>query len=624
MQCSMRPSVGCVAFVAAFAIACSDNVGGPPIADGGTGIADGGPGIDGGLGANDGGSGGIDGGSGGIDGGSGGIDGGPVGNDGGASGVDGGSVVEDAGPPCPAYQSLCDGGCIPTSVDPMNCGGCGHTCQTGMVCSGGGCAMNCLTGLSPCNQSCVDTASDNLHCGGCNHPCPSGTGCSDGTCEPAVNVNPGGASCTDTGPPIIVGGFADGGTQCGGNVAQVTFRWALCSCQTIQMSSILTTDAYDSTRGPYTPGGLGGSIGVNVRFANSAESEVWGSLWSAGPEVLNSDNATDVRQELHLAGGLQSSATYAVGLDAFINGNVSTSDAITIGGALHVPPDAGVGGGVRYGSLVRGPVTVDPPCDCSRNLLIPVANIVDYHRTHNDNASIGLDPAALDGPANAARLDLPCGRYSLTRISSSAPITVVAHGRTALFLDEITMSAPITITLDPTAEFDIFIAQTIHTSDALTIGSPNYPALLRVYLGSTQGFDVSSGATIAGNFYAAYGPVTTSARFEEFGSLFAGDFHASDEVLIHYDREVLAAGAACPPAGGGSDGGAPDGGVADGGLADGGTSDGGVAADAGPPCTSCRDCGNQACVNGTCGKCTTNSDCCAPLFCTSIGVCGPG
>jgi hypothetical protein len=39
-------------------------------------------------------------------------------------------------------------------------------------------------------------------------------------------------------------------------------------------------------------------------------------------------------------------------------------------------------------------------------------------------------------------------------------------------------------------------------------------------------------------------------------------------------------------------------------------------------CGTCKDCGNQACVNGTCGSCTTNADCCAPLICQG-GTCVP-
>ncbi len=37
-------------------------------------------------------------------------------------------------------------------------------------------------------------------------------------------------------------------------------------------------------------------------------------------------------------------------------------------------------------------------------------------------------------------------------------------------------------------------------------------------------------------------------------------------------------------------------------------------------CSTCSDCGGQACVNHQCGSCLTSSDCCAPLLCVA-GVC---
>jgi hypothetical protein len=40
----------------------------------------------------------------------------------------------------------------------------------------------------------------------------------------------------------------------------------------------------------------------------------------------------------------------------------------------------------------------------------------------------------------------------------------------------------------------------------------------------------------------------------------------------------------------------------------------------GPQCGSCRDCGNHACVGGTCGACVNDSDCCSPLQ-RSNGTC---
>lgn len=42
--------------------------------------------------------------------------------------------------------------------------------------------------------------------------------------------------------------------------------------------------------------------------------------------------------------------------------------------------------------------------------------------------------------------------------------------------------------------------------------------------------------------------------------------------------------------------------------------------DVAPPaasCDSCEDCGNQACVDGACGACTTSLDRGAPLVCVN-------
>src|SRR5262245_4848832 len=114
MRFPLRPCSSYVVFAVTLAFACSDNTGGVRVGDGGAPIVDGGTGIG--------------------DGGQGGNDGGPGGNDGGPGGNDGGAYVADAGPPCPAYQSPCDGGCIPTSVDPVNCGACGRTCDAGTAC----------------------------------------------------------------------------------------------------------------------------------------------------------------------------------------------------------------------------------------------------------------------------------------------------------------------------------------------------------------------------------------------------------------------------------------------------------------------------------------------------------
>ena len=105
----------------------------------------------------------------------------------------------------------------------------------------------------------------------------------------------------------------------------------------------------------------------------------------------------------------------------------------------------------------------------------------------------------------------------------------------------------------------------------------------------------SQNANIGCNICAANSTlVDWSATSAIYGSVFAGNFKASHDTdtVIHYDLGILSAGNECTPTGSGSDAGPTPG-----------------------MCGSCRDCTNQACVNGMCGTCTSNGQCYAPLTC---------
>jgi hypothetical protein len=411
----------------------------------------------------------------------------------------------------------------------------------------------------------VDTQTDNGHCGSCSGVCGAGTGCVAGQCIPVPLLDGGSVSCVGGGPPIDGGA----GVGCLGQTAQVTFRWALCSCTDFDLSAPLLTDAYDSTQGPYRPGGLGGGVGVDRTVLNwSSSVDIGGDFWCSGTGTMRpSGPGSMVREELHLEGSIAAASPFTVARNAYVVGSVS---------------------GVTLQGTLSHPASVAPPCDCTQSQIIPVGAIVAAHRPpNNDDARIGLDPTiAANGPG-ALRIDLSCGNFYLTQINTSRPLVIYAHGRTALYIDgDVTSSAQLTFALDSTAELDVFIAGTI-----LTIGSPSYPALARVYVGSTARLAFSSTSRIGGNLYAANSQlVDWSGGNDVYGSVFAGNFKESHDTAIHYDRAVLNAGVACN--------GAP------------------------PACTSCRDCGNQSCNGGTCGPCMSNKDCCAPLQCnTQTGVC---
>lgn len=277
----------------------------------------------------------------------------------------------------------------------------------------------------------------------------------------------------------------------------------------------------------------------------------------------------------------------SVGTNAYINGSAKGTP-LAIVQTLYQPAGA-TNTNVTYASLMNMPVSVPPPCACAASDLIPVAGIVAARQNNNDNAAIGLDAALFSGASAPQRLDLPCGSYYLNSLNTNNDVTIVAHGRTALYIGgDVVSSRPLSLTLDPGAEFDIFIAGTIKSSSNFNIGSPNYPALTRTYVGSAAQLTFSSSASLAGNFYDGAALVKWSAPAVVYGAVFAGDFDSSSSVNIHYDRQVVKAGASCPNPGGGG----------------------------GASCSSCKDCGNSACVGNKCSAtCTSSDQCCAPLIC---------
>jgi len=258
---------------------------------------------------------------------------------------------------------------------------------------------------------------------------------------------------------------------------------------------------------------------------------------------------------------------------------------------------AGTLSGVTVKGKTDSVMSVAPACDCAADQLVPVAAIVQAHQSpNNDNAAIGLDEAVFEHPGAPLRLDLPCGNFHFTSIQPTLALTIHVHGRTAIYVDgDVSASSPLAFTLEPDAELDVFIAGTLKASDTFVFGSPNYPALSRAYVGGSAKIALSNDVRLAGELYAANSDeLVWSAKNAIYGSVFAGNFRASDVTDIHYDRGVLRAGDRC---GGGGAGG-------------------------GSGCGSCLDCGNQACNHGVCGDCSSDADCCSPLIC-SDGTCIP-
>ena len=83
-------------------------------------------------------------------------------------------------------MSACaDGVCYDTQNFHDHCGDCNTGCQPTEYCALGHC---CATGTEWCGSSCIDVLSDNSNCGSCGHTCTTGLTCTGGVCSNQFSV----------------------------------------------------------------------------------------------------------------------------------------------------------------------------------------------------------------------------------------------------------------------------------------------------------------------------------------------------------------------------------------------------------------------------------------------------
>ncbi len=396
--------------------------------------------------------------------------------------------------------------------------------------------------------------------------------------------------CSTAGPAIIEDG--DGGSICPEEFAQATFRFAVCTCGDLVASHVVTTDSFDGALGAYDPtqARFGGAVGTDGNLNASATLEVGGSLWAGGAAGLTSNVSVTAQGELHVRGLVNIRQALTVGTDAWLEAGLVTTGDVLIPGTLHVPSGAPVmvAGMQTIGSTVTGPVTVPPPCDCGDSALLDIAATVEGYRAHNDDLSANIDPTLLENVMAPLTQTLPCGRLFFTSVGAHAPVTLTVSGRTAIFIGgDFVADQDIAIDVPQGGELDLFIEGNVLAAGQLRLGRVDNPARARVYMGGSGTVNLQNAANVSGNLYAPKAEVVlgSSAPVTVFGSIFAGGLNAGAPLTVHFDESVARDVAGCPPSVG--------------------------------ACSTCRECGNQACSGGVCGACLDSTQCCPPSVCRS-------
>lgn len=468
--------------------------------------------------------------------------------------------------------------------------------------------------------------------------------------------------CAGTGAPVLVGE----GNTCSGQLAENTFRFALCACENISLGGSLSVDSFDSSQGAYGGAtasgaqnvGEDGQLGTNGSLVVDKKVTVAGSVFVGGAQGVMFGPGSAVTGNLYSFGpaAQETNTSVDVGRNAFINGDIGSR--YQVGGTLFVPAGANVTADVDPANIVRMDIPQQLPCACDESDMLDVAALTMWAASHNDNPNLtesvdggpGLFPSFaedrwadpnVDGPS---QIELPCGRYYLTGVNQSQGLSIRATGRVVLFVDGPLAVSGLSISVDEGAELDLFVAGDVVIGSAASFGSREQPASVRTYVGGNLSLQASS--EFAGNVYAPRAEVTTSGAARVYGSLFVRSVRFGASADLHFDSAIRRASETCPePPPPGPD--PTDGGVSmrDSGVVRddaGSTVDGGGGGTTPPPdaggptdppspgdgCSGRCDpvCGVEACLLDTntdtlqCAPCVSDLDCCAPSLCLA-GTC---
>lgn len=355
--------------------------------------------------------------------------------------------------------------------------------------------------------------------------------------------NPDGCEGGDEYVPIATGTNTP---LCSGQLAEQTFRFALCSCSDVSILGGLYTGSFDSAEASLEDeDNVGGAVGVNSELLVLGNVAIGGTAIQTGADGVTLYGATAVRGDLKVAGNLSFERSLSVDRDAVVGGDLVAMADATIGRDLYLGGEMTNGERVSpSGALVTGAVDVAAPCACGDDEIIDVAAIVDAAETDNRNDIVGLEAGSLEVIDTYVDVTLPCGRYYLTAIGGAGRLTLHIDGPVAVFIGgNFDLFGDLDLDLGENGTLDIFVAGNLELTGLNDFWDITQPSKVRFYVGGDEDLYLTN---VSGfNLYAPRAHVVLASATVVLGSVFAGDFLSMDDTIIHYDRDVLREGARC-------------------------------------------------------------------------------
>lgn len=221
--------------------------------------------------------------------------------------------------------------------------------------------------------------------------------------------------------------------------------------------------------------------------------------------------------------------------------------SLAVNGSLRLGADAKIAGSIyvsgAYSVLASSPPQVTgqvyegapPACDCAESRLFDVAGLVAERMSDNDNAPAGLDARSLDGFTGPRSLTLDCGRYYFTRIAGDGRLTLEVRGRAAIFVGgNIELTAGLTLNLTNQASAEIYVAEDVHVTSRLELGSGNQGNRVLLAIGGNGNIQLNGDAVVEGSIYAPHAALVTQGSLELHGALFVRYANLNGESRVHF------------------------------------------------------------------------------------------